>query len=133
MVHFVCLYNYLLLYVSQFENTQDTLEERSRLIEKVREEVTPNHTENMGEFVHNSLIPLDVKDNSSDMESFIQNVYNKRQSVISKLKNYSKEEVGEIIINLAKGDLPSKNEHAQCLVYPECKNPKLSSCFSCEY
>lgn len=131
--HFGWLYNYLLLYVTQFENTQDTLEERSRLIEKVRKDVTPNHIENMGEFVHNSLNALDVKDNSSDMEAFMQNIYSKRQTVISKLRNFSKEEVREIIVNLAKGNLPSKNENAQCLVYPECKNPKLSSCFSCEY
>src|SRR5699024_2671232 len=87
--HFGWLYNYLLLYVTQFENTQDTLEERSRLIEKVRKDVTPNHIENMGEFVHNSLNALDIKGNSSDMEAFMQNIYSKRQTVISKLRNYS--------------------------------------------
>lgn len=131
--HFGWLYNYLLLYVSQFKNTQDTLEERSNLIESTREETTPNELENMAEFVHNNLIPIDLKDHSNDMEAFMQNIYNKKQSVISKLKNYSKEEIHDIITNLAKGNLPSKNEGAQCLVYPECKKPMLSNCFSCEY
>src|SRR5690625_1128066 len=131
--HFGWLYNYLLLYVSQFENTQNTLEERSNLIEKTREEISPNDLENMAEYVHNSLIPINLKVNSNNMEAFIQNIYNKRQSVISKLKSYSKEEIREFVTNLAKGNLPSKNENAQCLVYPDCKNPKLSSCFSCEY
>ena len=131
--HFGWLYNYLLLYVSQFENTQDTLEERSNIIERTREEIAPNKLENLAEFVHNSLIPIDLKNQSNDMETFMQNIYNKKQSVISKLKNYSKQEIRDIITNLAKGNLPSKNEGAQCLVYPDCKKPLLSSCFSCEY
>src|SRR5699024_7410209 len=131
--HFGWLYNYLILYVSQFENTQNTLEERSNLIEKTREEISPNDLENMAEYVHNSLIPVNLKVNSTNVEVFTQNIYNKRQSVISKLKSYSKEEIRDFITNLAKGNLPAKNEHAQCLVYPDCKNPKLSSCFSCEY
>src|SRR5699024_2482451 len=90
--HFGWLYNYLLLYISQFENTQDTLEERSNLIEKTREQISPNELEYMAEFAHNSLVPFDLKNQSDDMELFMQNIYHKRQSVISKLKNYSKQE-----------------------------------------
>lgn len=131
--HFGWLYNYLILYVSQFENTQDTLEERSNLIEKVREDIAPHHLENMAEYAHNSLIPIDLEDNTNNTETFIQNIYKKRQTVISKLKRYSKEEIREIITKLANGKLPAKNENAQCLVFPNCKNPRLSNCFSCEY
>src|SRR5699024_7259519 len=116
-----------------FENTQDTLEERSNLIEKTREQISPNELEYIAEFAHNSLVPFDLKNQSDDMELFMQNIYHKRQSVISKLKNYSKQEIRDIITNLAKGNFPSKNESAQCLVYPDCKYPNLKNCFSCEY
>ncbi|MCF3944882.1 helix-turn-helix domain-containing protein [Oceanobacillus alkalisoli] len=131
--HFGWLYNYLILYVSQFENAQDTLEERSNLIEKIREDLAPYHLENMAEYAHNNLVPIHLEDNTNNIETFIQNIYKKRQTVISKLKRYSKEEIREIITKLANGKLPSKNENAQCLVFPNCKNPRLSNCFSCEY
>lgn len=131
--HFGWLYNYLVLYVSQFESSQDSLEQRSNLIEQVRKEISPFELENVARFVNDSLVPVSLKDHSDSMESFLQSIYKKRQSLVSKLKEYSKEEIREIITKLANGDLPAKNEHAQCLVFPNCKNPKLSNCFSCEY
>lgn len=131
--HFGWLYNYLILYVSQFQETQDTLEQRSILIEQIRKEISPYDLESVAKFVNNSLTPVPLKNNNDKMETMLNNIYKKRQSVISKLKEYSKEEIREIIVRLAKGDLPSKNEHAQCLVSPNCKNPQLSNCFSCEY
>ncbi|QNK88106.1 helix-turn-helix domain-containing protein [Sporosarcina sp. resist] len=131
--HFGWLYNYLILYVSQFQGMQDTLEQRSNLIEQVRQEISPFELESVAKFVNNSLAPMPLKNQTDSMETLLENIYKKRQSVISKLKEYSKEEIREIITRLANGDLPSKNEHAQCLVFPNCKNPKLSNCFSCEY
>jgi len=131
--HFGWLYNYLILYVSQFEGSQDTLEERSNLVEQVRQEITPYELENVARFVNDSMVPVPLKNHSDSMGTFLQSIYKKRQSLVSKLKEYSKEEIREIITKLANGDLQSKNEHAQCLVFPNCKNPKLSNCFSCEY
>lgn len=131
--HFGWLYNYLILYVSQFEGRQDTLEQRSKLIEEVRGEISPLDLESVAKFVNNSLAPMPLNRSSDSMDNFLQNIYKKRQTVISKLSGYSKEEIREIITKLANGDLPSKNEHAQCLVFPNCKNPKLTNCFSCEY
>lgn len=131
--HFGWLYNYLILYVTQFEGTKDTLEERSSLIEQIRLDISPISLENIAKFVNTSLNPFPINRRADSMDIFIQNIHKKRQTVISKLKDYSKEEIQEILANLANGDLPSKNEHAQCLVFPNCKNPKLTNCFSCEY
>ncbi len=131
--HFGWLYNYLVLYVSRFQGMQDTLEQRSNLIEQVRNELSPFELESVAKFVNNSLSPIPSKTYSSNVEEFIKDIYKKRQSVISKLTDYSQDEIKEIISKLANGDLPSKNEHAQCLVYPTCKNPRLKSCFSCEF
>lgn len=131
--HFGWLYNYLILYASQFQSAQDTLEQRSELIEQVRQDISPLDLESAAKFVNNSLSPMPLNRNSDSMEVFLQSVYKKRQSVISKLHDYSKEEIREILTKLANGNLPSKNEHAQCLVAPKCKNPKLTNCFSCEY
>lgn len=67
------------------------------------------------------------------MEQFIQQIYNRRINLVSKLQNYTKNEIHEILYKLSKGDLPSKNEHAQCLISPDCVNPQLINCFTCEY
>src|SRR5699024_8038599 len=131
--HFGWLYNYLILYVSQFQNNQSSIEQRSKLIEEIRNEFSPTNLENVAEYVHNSLIPVPLKSKFDNMKTFLHNIYKKRQTVISKLKEYSKAEIRDIITKLSNGDLPSKNENAQCLVYPNCIKPELANCFSCEY
>lgn len=127
------LYNYLILFVTQNQKLNNTLEERTQLIEGIREEISPSGLENISEFVDNhlNLAPLD-KD-STNMDNYLHTIYEKRRSIISKLKDYSSEEIQDILKNLALGKMPSKNEHAQCLVFPNCKYPKLSNCYSCEY
>ncbi|ARK21862.1 hypothetical protein [Sporosarcina ureae] len=131
--HFGWLYNYLILYVSQFQNREDTLEQRTNLIEELKSEISPARLENVAMFANNYLISFPSKDYNANMETTIKNIYSKRQSVISKLKEYSKDEIKEIILKLANGEMTSKSEHAQCLVHPICQNKELLNCYSCEY
>src|SRR5699024_1496954 len=72
-------------------------------------------------------------DENDIMDRHLKNIYSKRQTVISKLKDFAKEEIKEILLDLAQNNRPSKNEHAQCLIYPNCNYPNQSNCFSCEF
>ena len=131
--HFGWLYNYIILYASQYKAINQDLEERTKLIESVRQEVAPFSLENLAKFIesYQRLVPLNNK--STSIKNYLQDIYQKRRSVISQLLNYSHNDIKDILINLAKGNFPSKSEHAQCLIYPNCKYPKLASCHSCEY
>ncbi|MED3899846.1 helix-turn-helix domain-containing protein [Priestia megaterium] len=131
--HFGWLYNYIIMYVSQNRQLNNNLEERSNLIKTLRKDINPKTLENLSEFItqHLNLVPFNNKDDK--MNDYLNSIYQKRQSVISKLNSYSEDNIKTIIINLAKGNMPSKSEHAQCLVYPNCKYPNLAKCYSCEY
>lgn len=131
--HFGWLYNYLILYSIQFEKIEHDLSARTRLIENLRNEQTPFELESISEFIHNFLKPKVFYNESEKMSDYISNLFNKRQSIISKLSSFSKEEISGIIKHLAKGKLPAKNENCQCLIYPNCKYPNITNCYSCEY
>lgn len=131
--HFGWLYNYLVLFALPTEKIQGSIEERSELIEEIRQEITPSDLENHSMYVKNVLNPLPLDLKSKGIESFIEDIKNKRQTLISRLRKYSEEEIKEIILKLSKGDLPSKTENAQCFVAPRCERPNLKNCFSCEF
>ncbi|MEB6299046.1 helix-turn-helix domain-containing protein [Staphylococcus xylosus] len=129
--HFGWLYNYLIIFLNHLDDVHHTLEERTRLIENVREDVSLGHLENLAEFTLDTTLPHN--ESNQNVEYFLEKVYTKRKNLVSKLQDYTKNEIQEILIKLSKGDLPSKNENAQCLVSPSCINPQLTNCFSCEY
>ncbi|HDG5480144.1 TPA: helix-turn-helix domain-containing protein [Staphylococcus aureus] len=129
--HFGWLYNYLIIYLNHLDHVLHTLEDRTRLIENVRDNVSPSHLENLAEFTLN--INLPSNESNQNIESFLEEMYNKRKNLVSKLQGYTKSEIQEILVKLSRGNLPSKNENAQCLISPSCINPQLTNCFSCEY
>lgn len=130
--HFGWLYNYLIMYAFQNTDLAQSLEERTKMIEHLRKELSPSSAEGIGHFFNNHLtITPYVKKKS--MEDYLNIIYTKRRSVVSRLKEYSEEEIKHIILKISQGKMPSKNENAQCLLHPECKYPGLSNCFSCEY
>ncbi|WP_110927713.1 helix-turn-helix domain-containing protein [Bacillus massiliglaciei] len=131
--HFGWLYNYLILYASQYNQINNTMEERTKLIENIRQEMSPTALENLSKFIENYLTLVPLNNKAKNMDDYLTDIYQKRQSVISKLIDYSYDEIKEIIIKLSKGRMPSKNEHAQCFVHPNCKYPQLANCYSCEY
>ena len=129
--HFGWLYNYLLIYINHDESIQHSMEERTQLIEETKDKLSLKLLEDVARYSLQSTVP--VKENNQTMEKFTQDLYEKKKNIISRLQSYSKNEVREILYKMSKGELPSKNEHAQCLVAPECMKPHLSNCFSCEY
>src|SRR5699024_5397987 len=118
---------------TQFDQLEDTLETRTKLIEEIRRDITPIQLENIAGFHHNKLSLGTSNDENDIMDRHLKNIYSKRQTVISKLKDFAKEEIKEILLDLAQNNRPSKNEHAQCLIYPNCNYPNQSNCFSCEF
>ncbi|GED30247.1 helix-turn-helix transcriptional regulator [Brevibacillus centrosporus] len=130
--HFGWLFNYLILYASQNKQLNSTLEERTKLIEQIRQEVSPSSLESVAKFINNYLTSTPIQNNSS-VQNLLSGIYEKRRSAVSKLADFSTDEINDILGKLACGEMPSKNEHAQCLVYPDCAYPRLTNCYSCEY
>ncbi|KAB0441026.1 helix-turn-helix domain-containing protein [Lysinibacillus fusiformis] len=136
--YFGWLYNYLILIALQDENKNHTLEERTIAIEELRKRYSPVKTEEIAQ------IFLDYT-SSGDIERFLEEsendnylkllteIYSKSNSVIERLKKYSRDEIKEIIVKLAKNEHPSKNEFGQCLIHPNCEYPLAENCFNCEY
>jgi hypothetical protein len=130
--HFGWLYNYLIMYAFQKTKLAQSLEERTKMIEHLRKELSPSNAEGIGHFFNNHLTITPYVEKKS-MEEYLNIIYTKRRSVVSRLKDYTEEEIKHIILKISEGKMPSKNENAQCLLHPECKYPGLSNCFSCEY
>lgn len=130
--NFGWLYNQLVLFISQGKTISNTMEERTMLIEDIKSDLSPKMIENYSEFITNYTSVVSEKDYDPN-ENYIKSIYEARQTIIDRLKKYNIEELHEILLSISKNEMPSKNEHAQCFIYPNCKYPKLKNCFSCEY
>lgn len=129
--YFGWLYNYLSLYIEQGESIQRSLEERTQIIEEIKYNTSPRLLEGLARYSLQSTMP--VKEENQTIDKFTQDIYEKKRTIISRLQDYSENEIRGILYKMSKGELPAKNEHAQCLVAPSCVKPHLSNCFSCEY
>lgn len=109
--HFGWLYNYIIMLATK-EGNAFTLEERTKLIENFKEEISPLKLENWTKFL------LHVKE--------------KKNSVIAKLSNLDIDTLLELLFRIFKCEMPSKTENAQCLTFPNCEFPHLKSCYSCQ-
>lgn len=110
--HFGWLYNYLILLASEKDDVIRTMEEKTEAISILRNELgSPILTERWAQFL------LQIKQ--------------KRNSVLTRLANLSKESLIETLIKIFKGEMPSKTENAQCITHPVCEHPRLNSCYSC--
>ena len=60
-------------------------------------------------------------------------IYEKRLKVIHQVMRLNKQQLHELFSELSIHSMPSKIEHAQCLVFPNCAYPALMNCMYCEY
>jgi excisionase family DNA binding protein len=110
--HFGWLYNYLILLASEKNDVIRTMEEKTEAISTLRNQLgSPIHTERWAQFL------LQIKQ--------------KRNSVMTRLANLSKESLTETLVKIFNGEMPSKTENAQCITHPICEYPRLNSCYSC--
>ncbi|WP_096200663.1 helix-turn-helix domain-containing protein [Bacillus sp. FJAT-45350] len=131
--HFGWLYNYLIIFASQNSETNHTLEERTKMIEDIRVNYSPSLLESLGKVLLNHISITPNSFEKKDISYQLNQIYENRRSIVSRLREYSQEEVKEIVLKLSKGEMPSKSEYGQCFLYPGCKYPKRQNCFGCEY
>lgn len=136
--YFGWLYNYLILIAFQDENVNHTLEERTVAIEELRKRYSPMKTEEIAQLFLDYTSSGDIErffeeSENDDYSKLLTEIYAKSNSVIERLKKYSRDEIKKIIVKLAKNELPSLNEFGQCLIHPSCEYPLVENCFKCEY
>jgi hypothetical protein len=128
------LYNYLLMLAFQKEENKPTLEERTQQIESLRKEYpSPKDIESLGSFFYhkNNISPFKIY--NGDMPRVIEDIVKKRSTLVSQLLNLPRAEIRNKLYKLAGNEMPSKNENAQCYVFPKCEYPNLRNCYTCEY
>ncbi|ASJ54548.1 hypothetical protein BP422_13855 [Brevibacillus formosus] len=111
--HFGWLYNFLVKLYAQEDFTQYSLDEKTALIQAYRNEVSPLQAEAMA--------------------SFLQSRMKEKKSVLYTIMKMEKQKVQDTLLKVLKGEMPSKMEFAQCLIYPQCVKPTAISCIHCEY
>lgn len=111
--NFGWLYNYMISSMLQIKKGVQTIDQRTVLIEQLKNKLSLQELEGWAEF--------------------ISTFRNKQCSVISNIIQLGGEEFSKLIKKILIGQMPSRNECGQCLVYPNCTYPRKKSCFSCEY
>jgi hypothetical protein len=105
------IYNYLFIIASNNNNSQ-SLEERTSFIEEFRKQLTPYEADKQSKLV--------------------VNILERKESAIIRISKLSTDEITSLLIRILSGEMPSRSEGAQCLIYPNCNHPNWSSCAPCE-
>jgi predicted DNA-binding transcriptional regulator AlpA len=111
--NFGWLYNYLIISALEGTGAVQSLEERTKTIEEMREELAPSELEDWARYLNAQRV--------------------KKHSVINQLSKMTKDELVDLIRKIFKQEMPAKTKPGQCLNYPSCKYPELNNCFGCEY
>jgi hypothetical protein len=111
--HFGWLYNYMIVMALEGRDVNQSIEERTATIQKLRNDASPKELEEWADFF---------------------NLYRlKQQSIITDLAKLPKEELIELIGKIFRGEMPAKTNPGQCLISPNCKYANKNNCFGCEY
>ncbi|UKS60767.1 helix-turn-helix domain-containing protein [Bacillus toyonensis] len=132
--NFGWLYEQLLRFMFTDKYKALSLEDRSTIIEEVKEHFSLKEIESIAAYISNYLTPdiIGETDNDSVME-VMNAIYEKRLKVIHQVMRLNKQQLHDLFSKLSIHSMPSKIEHAQCLVFPNCAYPALMNCMHCEY
>lgn len=109
--HFGWLYKSMInLYTEQ---SPQTLEERTKMIQLYRDSYAPIQLEGLS--------------------SFLLKEQNNENSLPLRLAMMSKKELEIKLKKIFHGEMPAKMKHAQCFIFPKCSNKTATSCLNCEY
>lgn len=111
--HFGWIYNTLIKLMLEDTNLNQPIDIRTDLIKDLRNEFNPSQIE--------------------EWATFLRLMEKKRDYILKFLSGLDQIEIKRLINAIFKGEMPSRNANGQCLTSPDCKNPHLKSCFSCEY
>ncbi|MDV5068288.1 DNA-binding protein [Bacillus sp. W1] len=132
--NFGWLYEQLLRFTYTDNYKTLNLEDRTTIIEEIKEHISLKETESIAAYVSNYLTPaiIEEADNDSVVE-VMKAIYEKRLKVIHQVMGLNKQQLHDLFSELSTYSMPSKIEHAQCLVFPNCAYPALMNCMYCEY
>ncbi|MCU5095643.1 DNA-binding protein [Bacillus wiedmannii] len=132
--NFGWLYEQLLRFTYTDNYKTLNLEDRTTIIEEIKEHISLKETESIAAYVSNYLTPaiIEEADNDSVVE-VMKAIYEKRLKVIHQVMCLNKQQLHDLFSELSTYSMPSKIEHAQCLVFPNCAYPALMNCMYCEY
>ncbi|MGR5903123.1 DNA-binding protein [Bacillus cereus] len=132
--NFGWLYEQLLRFTYTDNYKTLNLEDRTTIIEEIKEHISLKETESIAAYVSNYLTPaiIEEADNDSVVE-VMKAIYEKRLKVIHQVMRLNKQQLYDLFSELSTHSMPSKIEHAQCLVFPNCAYPALMNCMYCEY
>ncbi|MBB6447903.1 helix-turn-helix domain-containing protein [Bacillus benzoevorans] len=109
--HFGWLYNYMVQLAFSNTGIHQSFEERTKTIEELKKEYTPIQLEAWAKTL------LDYK--------------NRKESVVRRLYKLNTEQLREIVINIYKGQMPSRDGCGQCLSFPDCRFVNRKTCIGC--
>lgn len=111
-----------------------SLEDRTTIVEGIKEQFPLKETESIAAYISNYLSPSALDESNADtVENVINSIYEKRLKVIHQVMRLNKQQLHELFSKLSNHSMPSKTDHAQCLVFPNCAYPALMNCMYCEY
>ncbi|MBC6972620.1 DNA-binding protein [Bacillus sp. Xin] len=132
--NFGWLYEQLLRFTYNDNYKTLNLEDRTTIIEEIKEHLSLKETESIAAYVSNYLTPAIIEETDNDSVVEVMNaIYEKRLKVIHRVMRLNKQQLHELFLELSIYSMPSKIEHAQCLVFPNCAYPALMNCMYCEY
>lgn len=106
---------------------------KSEMINIMRDTIKPSELENYAEFAINHINKKNHVSYQSDQEKILSDMKKKQLNIINMIISYEIVEIKSIILKLSKGMMPSKIDHAQCLVSGSCPYPNQNNCLECEY
>ncbi|MEB9457367.1 DNA-binding protein [Bacillus anthracis] len=132
--NFGWLYDQLLRFTYTDNYKTLNLEDRTTIIEEIKEHISLKETESIAAYVFNYLTPASIEETDNDSVVKVMNaIYEKRLKVIHQVMRLNKQQLHDLFSELSTDSMPSKIEHAQCLVFPNCAYPALMNCMYCEY
>ncbi|WP_329767372.1 helix-turn-helix domain-containing protein [Bacillus nitratireducens] len=132
--NFGWLYEQLLRFTYTDNYKTLNLEDRTTIIEEIKEHISLKETESIAAYVSNYLTPAIIEETDNDSVAEVMNaIYEKRLKVIHQVMRLNKQQLHDLFSELSTHSMPSKIEHAQCLVFPNCAYPALMNCMYCEY
>lgn len=132
--HFGWLYDQLLKYAFDQNYNSLRLEERTLLVEQIKSDFSLQDSEAIASFIGTFVkTETELFTSYSDTKNILEREYEKKIKVIHKIMNFEKQQIQELLEKIANQTMPSKNEYAQCLAFPNCKYPSLKNCLYCEY
>lgn len=110
--HFGWTYNFIIQLLMNKVNFSDTLEERTNLIQQLRNIYTPYQIEGWSQY-------------------FVAESHRETSLAIS-LAKMDPQKLGQLLYKIFIGEMPSKHREGQCLTHPTCIYVKRTTCFGCE-